>query len=68
MSTCPSSGPFSAWAAQFFLEIRQDSCEKIVCQTKKFLAVGHIAIYQTRPKVLFASFSFKKKKRNKKEE
>ncbi len=32
MSTCPIGGPFAPWTAQFFLEIRQDSCEKIACQ------------------------------------
>ena len=49
MPTCPNDGSFSAWAAQYSLEIRQDSCGKIVCQTKKSLAAGHIAIFQTRP-------------------
>ena len=28
MSTCPTGGSFVPWTAQFFLEIRQDSCEK----------------------------------------
>ena len=40
---CPLDGPI--------LEIRQDSCEKIACQRAKFLAAGHIAIFQTRPRV-----------------
>ena len=32
---CPIDGPFDHWTAQFFLEIRQDSCEKIACQRPK---------------------------------
>src|SRR5699024_10060829 len=35
MSTCPTCGSFVPWTAQFFLEIRQDSCEKIACQRPK---------------------------------
>ncbi len=45
----PNSDSFSIWTAQFFLEIRQDSCVKTACQLKKSLAVGHIPIFQTRP-------------------
>jgi hypothetical protein len=32
MSTGPIGGPFDRWTAQFFLEIRPDSREKIACQ------------------------------------
>ena len=31
---------FERCPAQFFLEIRQDSCKKIACQRPKFLAAG----------------------------
>ena len=47
MSTFPISGPFAPWTVPFFLEIRQDSREKMVWQRPKFLATGHIANFQT---------------------
>ena len=36
-----------------FLAIRQDACENLHCLAKKFLAVGHIANYQTSPKAFW---------------
>ena len=49
MSTCPIGGSFAPWSAQFFLEIRQDSREKIACQGPKSLAAGHIVKVQISP-------------------
>ena len=50
MSTCPIDGPFDRWTAQFFLEIRQDSCEKNCLPAAPNSAAEHIANFQTSPR------------------
>ena len=45
----PGQRAFSRCAASFFLAIRQDSCEKMSCAVRKFLAAGHIASFQIHP-------------------
>ena len=45
----PGQRVFSRCAAPFFLEIRQYSCEKMSCSTKKFLAAGHIGSWKNTP-------------------
>ncbi|WP_207747288.1 hypothetical protein, partial [Flavonifractor plautii] len=39
-------GPFDRWTAQFFLEIRQDSCEKIACQRPQIPPPGTSPIFK----------------------
>ena len=46
----PKQQAFFRHASLNFLAIRQDACENLPCLAKKFLAVGHIANYQTGPK------------------
>ena len=46
----PKQRVFFRHTALNFLAIRQDACENLPCLAKKFLAVGHIANYQTGPK------------------
>ena len=48
----PGQRAFSRRAASFFLEIRQDSCEKMSCAARKFLAAGHIMSFQIHPRWL----------------
>ena len=45
----PGLRVFSRRAASFFLEIRQDSCEKMSCAARKFLAAGHIGSWKNTP-------------------
>ena len=47
----PKQRVFFRHTALNFLAIRQDACENLPCLAKKFLAVGHIANYQTSPKL-----------------
>ena len=48
----PKQRAFFRHTALNFLAIRQDACENLPCLAKKFLAVGHIANYQTRPSLV----------------
>jgi hypothetical protein len=45
----PKQQAFFRHTALNFLVIRQYVCENLPCLAKKFLAVGHIANYQTSP-------------------
>jgi hypothetical protein len=45
----PKQQAFFRHTALNFLAIRQDACKNLPCLAKKFLAVGHIANYQTSP-------------------
>ena len=45
----PGQRAFSRCAASFFLEIRQDSCGKMSCSARKFLAAGHIGSWKNTP-------------------
>ena len=47
----PKQRAFFCHTALNFLAIRQDACENLPCLAKKFLAIGHIANYQTSPRV-----------------
>ena len=53
----PGQRTFSRFAAPFFLEIRQDSCEKMSCPPGKFLAAGHISSFQIHTKKEIMIFS-----------
>ena len=46
----PKQQAFFRHTALNFLAIRQDACKNLPCLAKKFLAVGHIANYQTSPR------------------
>ena len=48
----PKQQAFFRHASLNFLAIRQDACENLPCLAKKFLAVGHIANYQTGPSLV----------------
>ena len=49
LSTRPNSGSFPVSPHHFSLKYIQYSCEKMVCATRKSLAVGHISRFQIDP-------------------
>ena len=53
MDKTPKQRIFFRHTALIFLEIPKYSCVKSPCLAEKSLAVGYIAIYQTRPKKVF---------------